>query len=108
MVNPGWSESVYHQYVVRTSDRDAWRDALGGCGVGTGIHYPTPIHLQPAFESVGQGVGTCPVAEQLADEIVSLPMFAELEDAELNHITAALARVAEQLAGSTVSGSQEI
>jgi len=107
MVDPEWSESVYHQYVVRTSDRDTWRDALGGHGVGTGIHYPTPIHLQPAFESVGQGVGTCPVAERLAEEIVSLPMFAELEDAELDHISAALAHVAETLAGSTVSGSQE-
>lgn len=76
------NESVWHLYVVRVRDRGAVQAGLGERGVGTGIHYPIPVHLQPAFADLGHRVGDFPVAERQAHEILSLPMYAELpEDA---------------------------
>lgn len=82
--------SVHHLYVIRLKegDRDAFRTRLDDAGIGTGIHYPTPVHLTEAFQQLGYGVGDFPVAEELAADIVSLPMHP--------HMTAeAVARVAE-------------
>lgn len=71
-------EHVHHLYVVRSDDRDSLREHLAHQGVATGIHYPVPIHLQPAYRSLGYRPGDFPVAERLADEILSLPMYPEL------------------------------
>jgi dTDP-4-amino-4,6-dideoxygalactose transaminase len=79
---PG-SRHVYHVYAVRLAQRDAWRAALGEAGVQTGVHYPIPVHLQPAYQDLGYARGDFPVAERLADEVLSLPMFAELTDAQI-------------------------
>ncbi len=85
-----WAEHVYHLYVARTPARDALRAALSRQGVGSGIHYPTPAHLQPPYAPFGRGPGSLPVTEQLAQEIVSLPMFPELERPQIEQVAAAV------------------
>ena len=75
---PAWSRAVYHLYVVRTDDREGLMAHLGKAGIGTGIHYPIPLHRQRAYESMGYKAGDFPVAERVAGEIVSLPMFPNL------------------------------
>jgi dTDP-4-amino-4,6-dideoxygalactose transaminase len=77
---------VYHVYAVRLSQRDAWREAFGTAGVQTGIHYPIPVHLQPAYRDLGYARGDFPVAERLAAEVLSLPMFPELTPSQLDVI----------------------
>ena len=82
------SAPVYHLMVVRVdaAKRDAIRDALGKAGVATAIHYPTPIHLQPAYAHLGQGPGSCPVAERSVREMISLPMFPDLTEAQVDYV----------------------
>jgi dTDP-4-amino-4,6-dideoxygalactose transaminase len=75
---PSWAKSVYHLYVVRTQNRDELQKHLNDAGVGTGIHYPIPVHLQAAYSSRGWKKGDFPKAEEAADQILSLPMFAGL------------------------------
>lgn len=79
-------ESVWHLYVVRSADRDALSNNLSARGVATGIHYPVPIHLQRAYADLGYKAGDFPIAERYAHEIVSLPMFAELSDAQISYV----------------------
>ncbi|HUT04565.1 MAG TPA: aminotransferase class I/II-fold pyridoxal phosphate-dependent enzyme [bacterium] len=76
---PEYSESVYHLYVIRASKRDRLREHLTSHGISAGLHYPVPLHLQGAFAHLGYKQGDFPVAEKLAAEILSLPMFPELE-----------------------------
>jgi dTDP-4-amino-4,6-dideoxygalactose transaminase len=76
---PEWSKAVYHLFVVRAQDRDALMKNLAAAGIGTGIHYPIPLHLQKAYEALGYADGDFPVAEKAAAEIVSLPMFPGLQ-----------------------------
>jgi dTDP-4-amino-4,6-dideoxygalactose transaminase len=75
---PSWSRAVYHLYVVRTEDREGLMAHLGKAGIGTGIHYPIPLHRQRAYEPLGYKAGDFPVCEKIADEIVSLPMYPQL------------------------------
>ena len=75
---PSWSRAVYHLYVIRTSDREGTMNHLKKAGIGTGIHYPIPLHLQKAYASLNYRLGDFPVAERVAAEIVSLPMFPQL------------------------------
>ncbi len=72
---PSWSRSVYHLYVIRTAERKKLQEHLANSGVGTGIHYPIPLHLQDAYRSAGYKQGDFPVAECAAEEVLSLPMF---------------------------------
>jgi dTDP-4-amino-4,6-dideoxygalactose transaminase len=81
---------VYHVYAVQSADRDALRDRLQAAGIGVGIHYPLPIHLQPCFAELGYVRGDFPVAEQLAGQELSLPMYAELTEAHIAEVAAAL------------------
>jgi dTDP-4-amino-4,6-dideoxygalactose transaminase len=69
------NEHVWHLYVVRVRDRDAVAERLREAGVGSGIHYPMPIHRTAAFAPLGYGAGAFPVSEALAGEILSLPMY---------------------------------
>ncbi len=69
---------VYHIYAIRTPRRQEWQAALQEKGIQTGIHYPIPIHLVPAFADLGYGRGRFPHAERAADEVLSLPLFPEL------------------------------
>jgi dTDP-4-amino-4,6-dideoxygalactose transaminase/acetyltransferase-like isoleucine patch superfamily enzyme len=75
---PSWSRAVYHLYVVRTSDRESLMNHLKAAGIGTGIHYPIALHLQKAYASLKYSLGDFPVAERIALEILSLPMFPQL------------------------------
>jgi dTDP-4-amino-4,6-dideoxygalactose transaminase len=75
---PAWSRSVYHLYVVRADDRDGLMNHLKKVGIGSGIHYPIPLHLQKAYAGLNYRLGDLPVAEKAAAEIVSLPMFPQL------------------------------
>jgi dTDP-4-amino-4,6-dideoxygalactose transaminase len=75
---PSWSKAVYHLYVVRIDDREGLIDHLKRAGIGTGIHYPIPLHLQQAYAWLHYRLGDFPAAEKAAAEIVSLPMFPHL------------------------------
>jgi len=75
---PDWSRSVYHLYVVRVPDRVMLQKRLDEAGMGTGIHYPIPLHLTKAYEGLGFRAGDFPVAEKAASQVLSLPMFPEL------------------------------
>jgi len=75
---PGWSKAVYHLYVIRTTDREGLMNHLKADGIGTGIHYPIPLHMQKAYAHMNYRQGDFPVAEKAAAEIVSLPMFPQL------------------------------
>ena len=71
--------------------RDTVRERLAGAGVESGIHYPIPLHLQPAYAHLGHRPGDFPVAERLAAEIISLPMFPEITEGQQDHVASALA-----------------
>jgi dTDP-4-amino-4,6-dideoxygalactose transaminase len=73
-----YARHVYHIYAVRTTDRAAMQDALNAQGVQTGIHYPFPVHMLPAFADLGYTAGQFPHSERAASEVLSLPMFPEL------------------------------
>ena len=75
---PSWSRAVYHLYVIRAEDRDGMMSQLKKAGIGTGIHYPIPLHLQKAYAAMNYRPGDFPVTEKAAAEIVSLPMFPQL------------------------------
>ncbi|HMQ53800.1 MAG TPA: DegT/DnrJ/EryC1/StrS family aminotransferase, partial [Anaerolineae bacterium] len=74
-----WAEPAYHLYVIRTANRDALQQHLSAAGIASGLHYPIPIHLQPAYGELGHQEGDFPIAEAYAKEILSLPMYPELE-----------------------------
>jgi dTDP-4-amino-4,6-dideoxygalactose transaminase/acetyltransferase-like isoleucine patch superfamily enzyme len=88
---PSWSRAVYHLYVIRTADREGMMQHLKSAGIGTGIHYPIPLHLQKAYAALNYRLGDFPVTERVAGEILSLPMFPQLTGQQQ-------ARVAEEVA----------
>ena len=90
---PEGGRHVFHLYVIRVPDgrRDALRTFLGERGIGTGVHYPVPIHLQEAAGFLGYRQGDLPVTERLANEVLSLPMYAELTDAQVDTVATAVA-----------------
>ena len=82
---------VYHLYVVRARERDRLHEALRARGVGTAVHYPLPAHLQPVYRDLGLAApGSLPVTERLAGEVLSLPIYPELTDAEVDAVAAAV------------------
>jgi dTDP-4-amino-4,6-dideoxygalactose transaminase len=81
---------VYHQYVIRAAGRDQLREQLQAQGIGTLIHYPVPVHLQPAFLGRVPMLGTLPHTEEACRQILSLPMFPELTDAEVRRCAASV------------------
>ena len=92
---PG-SRHVYHVYAVRTPERQRIHEALLEQGIHTGIHYPIPVHLQPAHADLGYEKGDFPVAERLAGEVLSLPMFPELTDTQIDEIGSVVRGVLQQ------------
>lgn len=86
---PG-AHHVYHLYVVQTEERDRLQQQLADAGIQTGIHYPVPIHLQPAYAEHGHRPGDFPVAERLAGCVLSLPMFPELTAAQIERVASAI------------------
>ncbi len=82
---------VFHQYVVRSAERAVLQDRLKAQGIATAIHYPVPIHQQPAYRgSIAMGPAACRNTELAAQQIFSLPLFAELSDAQVDHVCGAL------------------
>ena len=82
---PEWAEPVWHLYVIRVADRVGLQKFLQENGIGCGYHYKLPIHLQPAFSFLGYGEGDFPVTERVMQEIISLPMFAELKEEQVRY-----------------------
>ncbi|OLE30831.1 MAG: hypothetical protein AUG44_00270 [Actinobacteria bacterium 13_1_20CM_3_71_11] len=82
--------SVYHLYVVRTRHRDALLAHLSAAGIGAGVHYPVPLHLQPAYAHLGGRPGDLPVTEAWARECLSLPLYPELTSEQLDEVVAAV------------------
>ncbi len=85
-----YARHVYHLYVIRSRQRDALQAALGEQKIYTGIHYPIPVHMQKAHADLGYKQGDFPLTEKAADEILSLPMFAELLDTEIDQVCDAI------------------
>ena len=86
---PG-ARHVYHVYAVRTDRREALMSALGARGIQTGIHYPVPVHLQPAYADPAYPRGSFPLAEKAAAEVLSLPMFPEMTEEQIRAVAQAL------------------
>lgn len=89
---PFGPDHACHVYAVRVQGRAGVRAALNDAGVATNIHYPVPVHLQPAYAGLGHGRGDFPVAEALADELLSLPLYPELAAADVGKVIAAVNR----------------
>ena len=85
-----WARHVYHVYTLRTDDRDALHAALQTEGIQTGIHYPVPVHLQPAYADLGYARLALPQSEKAADEVLSLPLYPELTDDQIQSVSQAL------------------
>jgi dTDP-4-amino-4,6-dideoxygalactose transaminase/acetyltransferase-like isoleucine patch superfamily enzyme len=83
---PSWSRSVYHLYVIRSGNREGMVNHLKAAGIGTGIHYPIPLHLQKAYAGLRYAKGAFPAAEGAAAEIVSLPMFPQLTERQQSRV----------------------
>jgi len=99
-VESSTSKSVYHLYVVRTHMRNELQKHLSDSGIGTGIHYPIPLHLQKAYACRGWKRGDFPVTEAAADEILSLPMFAGLTPDQQKRVAEAVSQFAATLTAS--------
>ena len=89
-----WARHVYHVYTLRTEDRDALQATLYAEGIQTAVHYALPVHLQPAYDDLGYSRGAFPQAEKAAEEVLSLPLYPEITDAQIQKVTQALTIVA--------------
>lgn len=85
-----YGQAVYHLYVVQSPQRERLAAHLKERGIGTAIHYPVPIHLQPAYAGLGYGLGRFPVSERLAEEILSLPIYPELPLSDIHVVATAV------------------
>ena len=88
-----WARHVYHVYTLRVEDRDNLHAALTDEGIGTGIHYPVPAHLQPAYSDLGYGQGSFPQAEKAAHEVISLPVYPELSREAVSEVASSVKKV---------------
>jgi Predicted pyridoxal phosphate-dependent enzyme apparently involved in regulation of cell wall biogenesis len=93
----GWSEPIWHIFPVFHAQRDEFRARLESLGIQTGVHYPRPVHFQPAYSFLGYKPGDFPVAEELAASEISLPMFPELSDEHVDQVIKAVVEVSDQL-----------
>jgi dTDP-4-amino-4,6-dideoxygalactose transaminase len=101
-VEPKWAKAVYHLYVIRTPNREDLRRYLLEGGIQTGLHYPIPLHLQPAYRWLGYREGAFPESEKAAERVLSLPMYPELTDAQQEQVVARTLDFAEE--SSTITG----
>ena len=90
---PSWARGNYHLYVVRVENREQLQKDLSEAGIGTGIHYPIPLHRQEAYRNLGYKDGDFPVAEKMAKQILSLPMFPQLELEQQRSVAEHLSRL---------------
>lgn len=92
---PAWSAAVYHLFVVRVRDRDELMKYLSSLEIGSAIHYPVPLHLQQAYESLGYPPGSLPATESVAAEILSLPMYPQLRPDQQQRVVEAISAFVE-------------
>ncbi|MBE0541226.1 MAG: DegT/DnrJ/EryC1/StrS family aminotransferase [Verrucomicrobia bacterium] len=92
-----WAESVYHLYVVRHPKRDDLKKYLEANGVGCALHYPLPLHLQKCYASLGHKAGDFPVSEKAARECLSLPIFPELTEAQIQRVVSVIKEFFQKL-----------
>mgnify|MGYP000877150262 FL=1 len=83
---PNYGHHVYHLYVILADNRDKLQQRLHEAGIGTGLDYPIPIHLQEAFADQGYRPGSLPVTEKVANSLLSLPMFPHMTDAQIEYV----------------------
>jgi dTDP-4-amino-4,6-dideoxygalactose transaminase len=105
---PAWSKAVYHLYVVQVAERDAIMKQFGEVGIGTGIHYPIPLHLQDAYKHMGYKQGDFPVSESAALKIVSLPMFPGLTFEQQDRVAHHLLDFTDSDGQAEVSGTARL
>jgi dTDP-4-amino-4,6-dideoxygalactose transaminase len=96
-----WAKHVYHVYTLRSADRDGLQSALAAEGIQTGIHYPVPVHMQPAYADLGYGPGEFPHSEAAAKEVLSLPLYPELSSEAVGQVAAAVVRATTKLPAVT-------
>jgi len=89
-----WARHVYHVYTLRSDDRDGLQAALHAADIQTGIHYPVPVHLQPAYADLGCARGDFPQSEKAAAEVLSLPLYPEMTDEQIQRVSQALTGLA--------------
>jgi dTDP-4-amino-4,6-dideoxygalactose transaminase len=106
-VEPAGYESVYHLFVIRTEKRDAIRQALLESNIGCGIHYPLPLHLQPACRYLGYKSGDFPNAERLADTALSLPMHPALTPGEVERVATVVREAMKKDSGLFAGGRSQ-
>jgi dTDP-4-amino-4,6-dideoxygalactose transaminase len=100
---PSSVRAVYHLYVIRTLHRDQVQKQLSDVGIGTGIHYPVPLHLQKAYERLGYKEGEFPISEDASREILSLPMYPQLTLEHQNQVTSRVSVFASESASDRLS-----
>jgi dTDP-4-amino-4,6-dideoxygalactose transaminase len=98
-----WARHVYHVYTLRTDDRDGLQAALQAEGIQTGIHYPVPAHLQPAYADLGYGRGAFPRSEKASEQVLSLPLYPELSSLAVAEVAGAVKRAVANRTQTTVS-----
>jgi dTDP-4-amino-4,6-dideoxygalactose transaminase/acetyltransferase-like isoleucine patch superfamily enzyme len=100
------SRAVFHLYVIRTKDRDGMIDHLKSAGIGTGVHYPIPLHLQKAYAPLNYRAGDFPIAERAAAEIVSLPMFPQLSAQQQARVAEEIRAFTSRIACTSANGAE--
>ena len=93
---PIGADHACHVYAIRVADRDATRERLHRAGVATNVHYPMPVHLQPAYAGLGYGKGDFPESEAFARETLSLPLYPELSSRDVSAVIEAVGRVTSE------------
>lgn len=88
-----WGRHVFHVYTIRTEERDAMQSALTAEGIQTGIHYPVPAHLQPAYSDLGYGPGDFPHSEAASKQVLSLPLYPELSSEAVAEVAGAVKKI---------------
>ncbi len=103
---PDFVRAVYHLYVIRVGHRDALQKQLADTGIGTGIHYPVPLHLQEAYKHLGYSKGSFPVSERVASEILSLPMYPQLGEEQCRRVVAEIAKSLSSRPSATTAATE--
>jgi len=100
---PSWANAVYHMYVIRSEERDQLRTYLSKFNIGTGIHYPIPLHLQKAYSRLRYREGDFPVSERAARQVLSLPMYPQMKAEQQREVADRIISFASERADSAVS-----
>ena len=100
---PSWANGVYHLYVIRTEDRDNLKTYLSKFNIGTGIHYPVPLHLHKAYSSLGFKAGDFPVSECAARQVLSLPMYPQIKPEQQREVADRVLSFVSEKAVNTLS-----